>query len=252
MHALSASDLLEIMDHGAGALPVQQALAMLGLAFPQAPAVDLARLPIGRRDACLLRLRELTFGSRLKGLADCPACHERLELDFDAGGLYDPAVLPVEGGMIGPVHAESSFRVDAYEVTFRLPTSADLTTLTAQTEAAPARDSLLKACLVSVRKDGELVQEASLPSEVLTALEEKMAEADPSANLTVAVNCPVCGHTWQIMFDIVSYLWSEIHAWGTRLLREVHILASAYGWREADILALSARRRQRYLEMIGI
>jgi hypothetical protein len=35
------------------------------------------------------------------------------------------------------------------------------------------------------------------------------------------------------------------------MVREVHRMASAYGWREADILAMSAFRRQRYLELIG-
>jgi hypothetical protein len=30
----------------------------------------------------------------------------------------------------------------------------------------------------------------------------------------------------------------------------VHLLARAYGWRETDILALSARRRQSYIELI--
>jgi hypothetical protein len=39
--------------------------------------------------------------------------------------------------------------------------------------------------------------------------------------------------------------------WVRRLLREVHTLALAYGWREADILNMSARRRRFYLEMAG-
>ena len=36
-----------------------------------------------------------------------------------------------------------------------------------------------------------------------------------------------------------------------RLLRQVHTLAMAYGWREIDILSMSALRRQVYLEMLG-
>ncbi|HEX2516118.1 MAG TPA: phage baseplate protein, partial [Chloroflexota bacterium] len=36
-----------------------------------------------------------------------------------------------------------------------------------------------------------------------------------------------------------------------RLLREVHTLARAYGWREAEILALPGRRRQTYLDLVG-
>jgi hypothetical protein len=34
-------------------------------------------------------------------------------------------------------------------------------------------------------------------------------------------------------------------------LREVHTLAWAYGWREADILAMSPARRQFYIELVG-
>jgi hypothetical protein len=35
------------------------------------------------------------------------------------------------------------------------------------------------------------------------------------------------------------------------LLTEVHRLAQAYGWREAEILALSEARRHAYLELVG-
>ncbi len=252
MHMLSASDLLGIWENGAGKIPAQQALAILKAAFPQVNETKLARMTIGQRDAWLLCLRELSFGSQLKGLADCPTCHERLELTFDTHDLYDQNVLLIDFEAIEPIHTETSFQIDAYEVTFRLPTSEDLTALALQTDSTAARQLLLKACLISVRKDGALVSGSDLPSDALSALVEKMGEADPLANLTLVANCPACGHAWQIVFDIVSYLWSEIHAWAIRLLREVHMLASAYGWREADILAMSALRRQRYLEMIGI
>ena len=36
-----------------------------------------------------------------------------------------------------------------------------------------------------------------------------------------------------------------------RLLGHVHALARAYGWREADILAMSPARRQVYLDLAG-
>jgi hypothetical protein len=49
----------------------------------------------------------------------------------------------------------------------------------------------------------------------------------------------------------VTFFWKEIAAHAKRLLREVHILAAAYKWREADILAMNPNRRQYYLEMVG-
>jgi len=94
------------------------------------------------------------------------------------------------------------------------------------------------------------VPAAALPAEVVTAIAQCMAEADPQADVQLALACPQCQHAWEASFDIVSYFWSEIQAWAGRILREVHSLASAYGWREAEILALSPWRRQAYLELI--
>ena len=78
-----------------------------------------------------------------------------------------------------------------------------------------------------------------------------MADADPQADVRLALDCPACGHKFLAAFDVVAYFWSEINAWAYRLLGEVHTLASAYGWREDDILALSPWRRHVYLEMVG-
>jgi hypothetical protein len=53
------------------------------------------------------------------------------------------------------------------------------------------------------------------------------------------------------LFDMLAYFWSEIQMGARRLLREIHVLASAYGWRESEILTLSAARRRAYLELVG-
>ena len=76
-----------------------------------------------------------------------------------------------------------------------------------------------------------------------------MAQADPQADLQLAFRCPDCGHEWQPLFDIARFLWQELHAWALHMLREVDTLAASYHWAEADILALSPRRRQAYLEL---
>jgi len=252
MRALSASDLLEIWEHGRGKTPIEQALLILGFAVPHVPAADLWQLTIGQRDACLLYLRELTFGSQLKGLADCPACGNRLELIFEARDLRGQTTPLLDSETIKPIGTVSSFNHGPYELAFRLPTSADLTALALQTEANQAYQGLLESCLTSIRKDGEPVVANSLPAEIVDAIMERMEQADPLSDLTLAATCPACGHAWRVMFDIVSYFWGEIQSWAKRLMRDVHIRASAYGWREADILAMSAWRRQQYLEMIGI
>ena len=43
---------------------------------------------------------------------------------------------------------------------------------------------------------------------------------------------------------------TELEAQAKRLLRSVHVLASAYGWSESEILALSEARRDAYVELV--
>jgi len=65
------------------------------------------------------------------------------------------------------------------------------------------------------------------------------------------LTCPSCGYAWPAPFDIASFFWTEVDAWARVLLREIHVLASAYHWCEEDILRLSPWRRRSYLEQIG-
>jgi hypothetical protein len=139
-----------------------------------------------------------------------------------------------------------------YEVRFRLPDSSDLTAISACEEVAAAKQLLLARCLLEVRLDGQGQTVDQLPETILEAVSEHLAEADPQANVQLDLTCPTCAHTWSAAFDIVSYLWQEIDSWAQHILRAIHSLACAYGWREADILNLSARRRQFYLQMIGV
>jgi hypothetical protein len=90
-----------------------------------------------------------------------------------------------------------------------------------------------------------------LPDSVIDSVVEHMAQVDAQADVQLALTCPVCDQQWQATFDIAAFFWSEINAWAHRILHEVHTLASAYGWREADILAISPGRRQIYLDMVS-
>src|SRR5262249_55645931 len=63
------------------------------------------------------------------------------------------------------------------------------------------------------------------------------------------LRAPACGHGWQADLDVGAFVLAEVDAHAARLLGEVHGLAHAYGWSEADILALSTARRRRYLEL---
>ena len=90
-----------------------------------------------------------------------------------------------------------------------------------------------------------------VPDPVVEAVQTAMAEADPLADLQLALTCPACGHAWRSPFDPAAFFWGEIEAWLPRVLREVHLLASAYGWSEREILGMDAWRRSQYLRLVG-
>ena len=240
MRALSAGELLTVWEQGLMQQPVQKALALLTVACPEISDSQLAQLSIGHRDGLLLNLRERIFGSQIQSIATCSKCGERLELIFDVADIRTNAPTePLETSLV---------RFDSWEVEFRLPNSLDLIAIASHDNS---QDAILERCLLQVREREEIQPIAKLPTEMKSAVVTQMAKLDPQADVQLNLCCPLCSHQWLSAFDIVSFFWSEIHAWAIRTLREVHILASAYGWGEAEILTMSPYRRRLYLEMIG-
>jgi hypothetical protein len=243
MRALSASELLNAWERGFTLSRIQQALLLLALACPETPPETLAQLSIGQRDSNLLTLREGIFGPQLVALVICPCCGERLELTFTTSDIRTKA-----SEKLLDVY---SFDNQEYQARFRLPNSLDLMAIADSQDVETAQEGLLRRCLISFQHHGQVQAIEHLPPDIANAIALQMAEVDPQAEVQLALACPACNHTWQMVFDIVAFFWSEINAWAYRSLRDVHTLASAYGWSEADILALSPRRRQFYLEMVA-
>ena len=243
MHALSTSELLNVWERGLTLSRVQQALLVLVVACPETSPEALAQSSIGQRDSRLLTLREWTFGNQLAALAICPQCGERLELAFASGDIRVNA-----DDKRGDVYSLDS---KDYQASFRLPNSLDLMAVADSQNINVAREEIFRRCLLSVQCHGQKQPTNHLPQEMVNAIVQQMAEADPQAEVGLDLTCSTCNHAWQAIFDIASFFWSEINAWARRTLKDVHALASAYGWSEADILALSPYRRQCYLEMAG-
>jgi len=234
---------VRIWEVGLGQHPLDQAMTMLMPAYPEASRETLALLSIGQRDACLFKAREWTFGQRLSSLAVCPACREQIEFVLN---MADMRIAP----SIEPVDEVFTLSTEEGELHFRLPNSLDLAAIAGSQNLGDARNLLVQRCVLQASRDGIDVAVETLPETLIVALATHMDTCDPLATIEIPLDCPDCGHQWQILFDIVSFFWTEITAQAKRLLREVHTLASLYGWHEADILAMSSVRRQFYLEMV--
>ena len=241
MRPLSAHDLLSVWEVGEDQHPLDRALTILAVACPELTWDELAMLSIGQRDARLLALREQTYGPRLEGFVECPRCAESLEFDVTVTDLR--AAEPDAG------EEALELVTNGFELRFRLPNSQDLAAVLGCRDPGAARDLLVQRCVLAARRGETSISSSELPNDAVAKLSQQMSEHDPQAEVRMDLHCPTCDHRWQALFDIVAFFWAELAAQAKRLLREVHALARAYGWREADILRMSARRRQSYLEM---
>ncbi|MCX4677177.1 hypothetical protein OG413_18040 [Streptomyces sp. NBC_01433] len=238
------AELLAAWEAGLALGAAERSLLLHRAARPGAGADALLSVPVGEREADLFALRRSLFGERMQVRIECGACGEAMEFDLDAGAL----------GARGPV-ADQPLRVaeGGWVVEFRLPTVAALAAAGAASSPAEARRLLVTGCTVRALRDGEPVAAEQLaellPERVERLIAEKAAEADPTAEVTLNVACPECGEATLAELDISSYLWTELDTWARDLLLDVHVLATAYGWSEPEILALSPLRRRYYLEL---
>jgi hypothetical protein len=237
MRPLSTAELLDAWERGLALPPQLRTLALLDAADPgEAPGT----LSIGLRDRHLLQLRVWAFGRQLPSVARCPHCRERVEWAVDAAMLLGD-------GAPDPPPAELSVDVDGRTIRFRLPNSLDLAAAASCGDVDDARRVLAERCVTSAAPS-ESAETAASIADVMAA---RMADADPGAACEFGLTCPACGHTWGVLLDIASFFWTEIDAWAQRTLKDVHTLASAYGWSEAAILHMGPARRQIYLDLVG-
>jgi hypothetical protein len=205
------------------------------------PTDGVAGWSVVERDAALFELRTQVFGTRAAALARCDACGEQLEVMLDLGALRpSPAAGRLE-------RAE----VDGYLVRARPPTSDDLVAVAAvEGDQAPLAALLVRCVEAVIGPSGEQVPLAAVPAAVLDGIRGRISGALHEAEVELELSCLACGCTGRVPFDIAAFLLREVEAWARQLLRDVHLLASTYGWGESAILGMSARRRQIYLEFI--
>ena len=238
MRTPDSDELLTVWERWLGADSVARGLSLLELVRPDLTVDAIAGLSIGSRDGMLLDVREMLFGRTIVGLIECPACGDTLEIEVATGDLRATS----------PHGLTTVSRLD-YEISLHPCDSRDQM---AAEHAAPEQRVriLLERCITSANCAGQPTPIHLLPSEVIEAVEDRIAELDPQADVQLGLCCPACSHQWDAAFDILSFMWAELGEWAVRTLRDVHQLAAAYGWSERDILALSPIRRRHYLGMV--
>ncbi len=241
MTGLNNEKIARIWETSSYRHPIDRGIAILMKACPDNSREELIHLSIGERNELLLGVREKTFGSELRGAARCADCKKELEFIADADEL--------RSGSYSDKKESYDMTFEEYEIRFRLINSIDLAAIALCSDINEARRILVRRCVLKSALNKNDISVDNLPDKVIGALSENLFKADPMSAMNINLTCPECGSGLSIPLDIVGFFWKEIEAHAKRLMREVNILARHYGWREADILSMSALRRHYYIEM---
>ena len=243
MRALEAAETLAVWERAGAAPPLFRPTVLLAAADPGTSSEELAALPIGQRDARLLRLYAATFSDRLDGLAQCPECATAVELTASCATL-----LAEQARAASPAPVETH----GYTVTWRLPDSIDLAAVAAAgADTDGGAGVLLSRCVLDARNGTGPVPASDLPEPVRDAVAAAMAAADPLGEVVFTLDCPQCSCQWETQLEVDAFVWAKLRVRADRLLREVDTLARMYGWSETEILDLSVERRAAYLKLVG-
>lgn len=201
-----------------------------------APAADeLMAWPVSRRLQGLLAVTIATRGEHwvLTARCDAPSCGAPMDLPLGLDSFRRAA---------DPARFDCTLP-DGRTVNVSVPTGADQMAWLAAGSSEPGE---IAARLV----DQESADAAELSPEALAAIEEALEEADPLTTLSIETACPECGAAVSAPLDLERCCLGMLAAEQPRLIDDVHTLAMAYHWSEAQILAIPPERRRQYLERI--
>ena len=164
---------------------------------------------------------------------DCGAAYDfQLSLDHMPRGTAGPGYPVVEiATSLGPRR-------------FEAPNGSHEEALAqARNFADPRRDLVaLLALAETALTDAGRYSEADL-----ARIETILDEVTPDIADRISATCPECAAVTEAAIDPLSFAFPRAET----LLREAHLIARAYGWREPSILALPSHRRRAYARLIA-
>jgi hypothetical protein len=223
--------VLDLWERGVGLDRWQREDALLAAETPMPRR-------LGARNIALLRLRNAHFHGAWPMVSTCPACGGVAEFAVDCVSLAaDLAEASAQEAV--------TFEWNGEQIVARPPTVDDLRAVARAGEPDAVARALLMRCV-----NGDIALAEADPH-AIDVLGSHLEALDPAATVVFELTCPDCAHRWPALIDIAEALWKELRNRAEKILLEVDALASAYGWSEEQVLALSPVRRAAYLQLAG-
>ena len=235
--APDAAELVRLWAQGCGrpaAARVREFLAALD---------DRARHdPLGVHQQRALALHRAVVGRPIEAVVACPGCGTDNEFTVPIAQICAVAAPAPD--------AAARLAVAGGEARFRLPTVADLDAV-----AGASYDEGLRALAARTRLDADPPDltdptDADLTEADLARLAQAWEELDPAGSVQVHLSCAGCGADLAADVAVAEFVARDLDRTVDGLLRDVDVIARAYGWSEDAILGLPAERRRRYVDLV--
>jgi hypothetical protein len=256
-------ELLVAMHDDPGPILVTRLLARcvrrIGSLEPVTEPV-MRRLLIADRQYLLLKLRELTFGSRVEGTLYCPwpQCAAKVDLDFSTADVPVKRcenIAPSYRIELSPEAAVDDAGAEQRVLTFRLPNGEDEELLAPTLAGNPAQalTRLLERCIVTPQagQDPAAAAVARLSARARWEIEQAMEDRAPAVDLDMALVCAECGRGFTAPFHLQDFLFGELQISRDLLYRQVHYLAYHYHWNEREIMEMPRAKRLTYIDILA-
>lgn len=202
------------------------------------PAHEAWSWTLKKRLQALLAITTATRGSELVLSVHCSnrQCRERIELPLDLTRFQQNMAEEVFVCNIG----DRAF-------TMRLPNGRDQDHWLQQQDESFAAIAKKLVLRIDAEKPGD---DWTFPEAWLAHAGEALEQHDELMTLKLNAKCPVCALDLAFAIDLEAELLTCLSQAQKKLLLDVHQLALAYHWTEKEILALSPKRRNFYLNQL--
>ena len=249
-----------LLEDCEGLLPIERdsillASFMVGPAGAALNRSQVRELSIGDRTTLLLSLRRLLLGKVMQCILQCPSCPGKMDLQLNLDDLIVSADHEPETHYDDVVE----FGAERLHVSFHLPAASDVEAAIQVSRGVPEQAVLAlgRRCIESVTRvvtDRDLppakLDEIDWPADLFPEISARIEKLDAQAEIKLSLVCPDCGHAFETCLDPGEFLVRELSERQRMKHHEVHLLAKAYHWSEADILRMGPRKRQIYLDLL--